>query len=233
MKISRQTFRGVHLDDITVDEEIVLEHCSFVGGSLGASARNPDRRLTVARVHALGCSVSGVVVGPVIFDGVEISDLRIVGHLWLPGCAFRRCAIRGRVGKLLHFDAVDPTEGPDASINQAFADANRRFYEDVDWAIDISQAQCDDLDLRGVPAHLVRINDSTQVRVSYEAASALVGQGLGDDVSTFARRVLENSLVHRSETRSDFVLATHPEHSRFRDMLQLFEVLLHDGAASR
>jgi hypothetical protein len=53
---------------------------------------------------------------------------------------------------------------------QAARDANRIFYADGDWALDISKAEFEEADLRGVPARLIVRDPETQVVVEREAA---------------------------------------------------------------
>lgn len=72
---------------------------------------------------------------------------------------FRRVRFRGRCGQLM---IRPPNPG---EHEHAWREANERFYEDVDWAIDISEAQFLELCLIGVPADLVRRNSRTQVIV--------------------------------------------------------------------
>ena len=52
------------------------------------------------------------------------------------------------------------------------------FYEQVDWALDISQGQFKDIDIRGVPGRLVRRDPETQVLITREAALRLPCSGL-------------------------------------------------------
>ena len=48
-------------------------------------------------------------------------------------------------------------------IHQA---ANEKYYTSVDWALDISNLACNELDVRWIPAALIRTNPETQAVVS-------------------------------------------------------------------
>ncbi len=52
--------------------------------------------------------------------------------------------------------------------NDDFMNADKEFYRNVDWALDVSRAEYMELELHGVPAHLVRRDPNTQVVVKRE-----------------------------------------------------------------
>ncbi len=54
----------------------------------------------------------------------------------------------------------------------ALDQANAAYYESVDWALDISRAESVELQLRGIPAELIRRDPETQVVVTRKAAMA-------------------------------------------------------------
>jgi hypothetical protein len=55
---------------------------------------------------------------------------------------------------------------------QAFDEARSVYYAQVQWALDISTAEFRDLDLRGVPTHLVRLDPETQAVVTRDSIAA-------------------------------------------------------------
>jgi hypothetical protein len=54
----------------------------------------------------------------------------------------------------------------------AFARANEEYYASVDWAVDISNAEFVEADLRSLPARLVKRDPETQVVVRRERVLA-------------------------------------------------------------
>jgi hypothetical protein len=60
--------------------------------------------------------------------------------------------------------------------------ANEDYYRDVEWAVDISEAEFLEADLRGIPVHLVRRDPATQFILRREKlmAGGWRGADLGD-----------------------------------------------------
>jgi len=109
------------------------------------------------------CSTRGVQVGPVILEDVVIDGLRTAQLLQVWGPALKHVAIRGRIGRLMISDLHDPSASPEDK--RAFKAANAAYYKTVDWAIDISDAEFEEADFRGVPGELVRRDSRDQALV--------------------------------------------------------------------
>lgn len=229
MQIEKMTFSGVRLEEMPEGNAWAFTNCVFSGGSIGLAARKPEERLVVRGVVARRCVVDSVLVGPVVFADLEVSGLRTTDHLWLPGCAFTHCILRGRIGRVLFFAAVEEALPLESPGNAAFHEDNMRIYSETDWALDISEAQFVDWDCRAVPAHLIRINPKHQVRVSYEATRRSLSSGALADAPAEMRIGLQWALKHREATHFDFVLATHPGQKDYREEMELFEVLARAG----
>lgn len=229
MLVSKRVFSDFHLDALSEGEPWKLDSCTFSNGSIGMGARRPQDRLVVRGAVAHRCIVDSVSVGPILFDAVEVSGLRTTNPLWLPGCAFTHCVLRGRIGRVLFFAAVEETLPLASPGNSAFHEDNLRIYRETDWALDISEAQFVDWDCRSVPAHLIRINPKHQVRVNYEATSRAMSSGVLAEAPAESRIGLQWALKHRESTRFDFVLATHPGQRDYREEMELFEILARAG----
>jgi hypothetical protein len=67
---------------------------------------------------------------------------------------------------------INEIVGPDVislkrpEIQKPFDEAKARYYQNVDWALDIRDAQVKVLEINGVPSHLIRRDPETQVIVS-------------------------------------------------------------------
>jgi hypothetical protein len=83
--------------------------------------------------------------------------------VWAP--ALRHVTVRGRIGSIAFRRQLAPATATTAQ-DAAFQRANAAFYAGVDWAIDISEAEAIELDLEGIPAHLVRRDPATQAVVT-------------------------------------------------------------------
>lgn len=232
MELRSVTFSGERINTLSLSEPVHLERCILSGGSVGALARRPGDRLAVRDVSAHRCTVDSVVVGPIVFENVDVQDLRTSEHLWLPGCAFRHCTLRGRIGRLLLLASANPAESLSSATNDLFFKANATYYNATDWALDISEASFVDWDCRSVPAHLIRINPSMQVRVSYEKTHQRLATGELLDIAPDDLFVLEWSLKNREDTRFDFVLATHPGARRYAEAMEFFEFIHREGLST-
>lgn len=89
------------------------------------------------------------------------------------GAVFKHVTLRGRIGPIILSHLVTPSQR-DSTVQRAFAEANAAYYTTVDWALDIREAEFEeDVDLRGIPGHLIRRDPKTQVLVM--RAKALEG----------------------------------------------------------
>jgi hypothetical protein len=57
---------------------------------------------------------------------------------------------------------VPPSPSLSDEMRVAFTDGLRDFYADVDWAVDITEAEFDNVDLYYLPGDLVRYDPETQ-----------------------------------------------------------------------
>lgn len=146
-----------------VIEDMRVQDCRFVDCHLSAT-RNVRKRAVVRRVELVNCELESCYIGPIVAEDVTIDGIRSLGKIsvWAP--ALKHVAISGRVGRVQISRFVAPTVAT-ASETEAFLKANAEFYAETDWALDVSAVDALELDIRGVPGHLVRINPETQVVV--------------------------------------------------------------------
>jgi hypothetical protein len=64
-------------------------------------------------------------------------------------------------------------ELPTVNDPEAFEDSARNAYQSVDWAIDISDLDCPDLSIRGIPGRLIKRDHGRQLVVRREQAMAV------------------------------------------------------------
>src|SRR5580765_6233612 len=129
-----------------------------------------DRRSTARNIRFINCEVGLQSVGAGIVEDVLLDGLRVRNHFQSHGTAFRHVTIKGSIDKLMLTPYVDSTGGRYQDIQNQFDEANRRFYETVDWALDISEAKFKDCDIRAIPAKLIRRDPLTQVVLRREKA---------------------------------------------------------------
>ncbi len=109
------------------------------------------------------CRVRGIGIGPVIVEDTLIDGLWTAQPVFVWGPALKHVTIRGRVGSVMISDVHKPAASP--VEERAFLDANRAYYRSVDWALDITEAEFEEADIRGVPGDLVRRDPRDQVLV--------------------------------------------------------------------
>lgn len=138
--------------------EIDLERVKFNGCVL-AQHDDPGlglvvRDVTVTRSSATNCTVHGVRFEDVTVDGLSLTKLH---HL--AACVFRHVTLKGRIGPIMttpvHYAVPEETK---AALDSAMV----AYYKDVDWALDISEAEFSDADFYMVPGDLVRRDPETQ-----------------------------------------------------------------------
>lgn len=112
------------------------------------------RDVTISRSSAANCSVHAVRFEDVTVDGLSLARLH-----WFSGCVFKHVTLKGRIGPLM---TIPVNEGIEAGVRTAFNAAIEEYYRDVDWALDISEAEFSDADFYMVPGHLVRRDPETQ-----------------------------------------------------------------------
>ncbi len=118
----------------------------------------------VRNVEILHCQIlSPGAVGCAIFENVLVDGLytRDVTICWGP--VFKHVTLRGKIGRFI-VNPMSAYDEPDA--HRALHEANAAYYRNVDWALDIREADFVDLTLRGVPGRLIRRDPANSVLVS-------------------------------------------------------------------
>ncbi len=149
--------------------DLILRRCTFDTCQhperVGPGDRPLVQNLSLVRCHVYACDLAPVVAEDCLIDTVWFHR-GIWGPQRIAGCAFRHVTIRGNVTGSVTF-----TPGPDWAISPSgpavddpFVVANRRYYDGVDWALDISEANFTSVTFwSGIPARLVRRDPETQV----------------------------------------------------------------------
>ncbi len=168
-KYVNRHFAGlVDRDSGRVLEDLMLHRCSFTGCALSL-ARAPELRTTVRNARLEDCEVAGCLIQSAIVEDVDVHNLASPDLVSTWGAVFNRVVLRGRFGRLLLSPLIDSALIGTAQ-QAAFDLANAAYYRNVQWALDISQLEAEEVDIRGVPAHLIRRDKATQVVVRREKA---------------------------------------------------------------
>jgi len=206
-----------------VFEDLEFRHCTFISSAVSIT-QDPRLRATIRNVklvkcEARACSLSAIVED-VLVDGLN-SNHSNVSY----ASVFKHVTLRGPLGTLRVLALMD--YNPEPAVQQEFDQANAAYYATVDWALDISEAEFTELNLRGVPARLVRRDPATQVVVTRE--KALAGKWRTLDLSgTYWPRSLEDMLERNA---ADVVLAAPKRGRRYGQFLKGLRILRDAGVA--
>jgi hypothetical protein len=143
-----------------------------------------------------------------VIDGLESSEL----FIW--ATRFRHVVFRGVIGNI-KIQPVWPV--PNQALDRVWLSANQQFYQKVDWALDIREAEFDDFEVRGVPCHLIRMDPETQCVIPRKIALNTDFSRIGFDDPLFCR-VIEMGLV--STEPFDFVIVAGKRSRHFKMKLR-------------
>jgi len=186
-------------------ESLRIIDCNFDNCGLSLSKR-PESMSVVRDVLVSNCNVMNSEVGPTVFEDVVVDDLGVNPILLFWSCFFCRFVFSGKIGKIKI--NVEPSAFcKEGAVLAKFAEMRSKFYEQTDWALDISRAKFVDFSCKGVPLNLVRRDGETQVVLRREGFPGLDALGAGFD-KTFPETYTRLSIFE--ESRADEVLLVIP-----------------------
>jgi hypothetical protein len=160
-------------------EDLDLRRCTFTECQVPLQRTLADRPI-VRNLSITRCHFAASELGAVIAEDCTIDTIWFHRGIWGPqrieGCALKHVIVRGNVTGSVAFSPSyawwTATHRPRA-IDDQIVQANLRYYETVDWALDISKAAFTGIDMArsGIPARLIRRDTATQVVVTRESVS--------------------------------------------------------------
>lgn len=209
-----------------VFENMEFRRCNFIDCSISITY-NPQNRSTIRNVQLVKCEVVGGSLYPAIVEEVLVDGLGTAGLLQAWGAAFKHVTLRGKIGRIMITNGLFPSLEVTSDMQRRLAAANAAYYADVDWALDISEAEFQEFDLRGLPSRLVRRDPETQVVVT--RAKALQGEWKKLDLSnTYWDTAIEFMLQRGDE---DVVLVAPKRDRHFAELLHGLHLLRQAGVA--
>lgn len=148
-------------------------NCHFQSCLLWCGFAELERRTRMTNLEARDCSHAGSDISGGIVEDVLVENFKTAKmfHTW--GTVFKHVTFKGKIGRVMLSDLFElPFKGKMTTLQRTFDQANAEYYSKVDWALDISEAEFDDFDCRGVPARLVRRNPETQMMLTRERVLA-------------------------------------------------------------
>jgi hypothetical protein len=155
-KFEKQAFARLSYRSTAELEDAAFVSCSFDGCEI--VCLDFAKRVKFERVDIERCGVKNCTVRGAIFKDCTITHLRSWGMLRVLSCLFDKVRLAGRFDRLM----VMPTWAPET---KSFDAALAKEQTQVEWALDISAAEVKELDIRGIPADLVRRDEETQALV--------------------------------------------------------------------
>jgi hypothetical protein len=210
----------------TVFSNLEFQECYFQGCSISVTY-SPSLRTTIRDVKLINCSQRGCTIHPAIIEDTLVDGFDTHGQLvqvW--GAVFNRVVLRGKIDRLMISSVVDVMRDK-PEVQEAFDQANDQYYKSIEWAVDISQASFKELDLRGVPARLIRRDPETQVVVTRE--KALRGEWRDLPLSDGLWKTTLHLFLQ--DNSSDIVLVAPKRHRKFRQYLADLKSLQAAGVA--
>lgn len=222
----KQVFEGFYdRNSGALFSDLAFRRCSFEGCAISIT-RKPELRSTVRNASLLNCDVRGCTIDGAIIEEVLIENLKTYTLLQAWAAVFRHVVLRGKIGRIMLSPYVATgTAKPDEQ--EAFDEANSAYYETVDWALDIQEAEFEEFDNRCIPGRLIRRDPETQVLVT--RAKAARGEFRKLDLSkTIWREWLELFLQSGEQ---DVVLVAPKRARDFRALLDGLRKLREAGIA--
>lgn len=225
-KFENQTFEFFEdADSGYLFSDLIFTKCHFVGCRF-SSTQEIRLRSTAKNIQFNNCEITGGSIGAGIVEDIIIDGLKAHNHLQTFGTVFKHVAIKGEINKLMLTPYVD-VFGHFPDVQKSFDVANRKYYENVDWALDISEAHFIDCDIRGIPARLIKRDEQTQVVIKRE--KALEGKWKEIDLSeTHWKTAIEFFLADGYE---DCVLLAPKQSRKFKVLLDGLNKLRDNGIA--
>jgi hypothetical protein len=183
--------------------------------------RSTARDLRFINCEETACMINGAIVEETLVDGLRSADM-----FQTFGTVFKHVTLRGKIGSVMFSPLISPSRN-DSQREAAYLEANARYYSRVDWALDISEGEFIECDLRGIPGRLIRRDSKTQALVTREKAAEGAWRQL--DLSRTWWDVSLQFLVE--DGCSDTVLVAPKRHRKFRDLLDGIKMLRDIGVA--
>jgi len=161
----RQTF---DVDELKLESGVYADYefdrCTFSSVPF-VYPRHPEDRAIIRNVRLTNCDVKEPMLGTVVVEDCTIENLKTHDLFMIYGAVFKHVVLRGRFGRLMFTEYLpggSKDEEDRLRRNALFRRADESYYEHVDWALDIREAEFYECEFRYVPGHLVRRDAETQ-----------------------------------------------------------------------
>lgn len=222
----RQEFRSFYDNDSgSVFSDLEFRKCKFVSCAvsitLDPALRSTIRNVSLKDCEMFGCALNSAITEDVVIDGLKTNGVR---QAW--AAVFKHVTLKGKLGEIMLSPMVAPGRATPAQ-QRAFDEANAAYYSTVDWALDIREAEVKELDIRRVPARLIRRDPETQFVITRQKAMQGAWRQL-DLEKTYWPSAIEGFL---KEGDPDMVLVAPKRDREYRQLLEGLKALREAGVA--
>jgi hypothetical protein len=213
----------VDRDSFELFQNILFENCEFKNCQL-SQTENPENRSTIRNIEIEDCSaMNNCSPGCAIFENIEIDNLQVDDQLKFLGAVFKHVFISGNVGSF--YISNDIGSSASDAIRKSFSTANAKYYESVDWALDISRANFTEVEIWGIPSNLIIYDYKSQRLITKENVKKINWEKLSMKGNKF-RLFLDKML---KEGYDDIVLIAPRLSNDFEDLLHDLDALTDAG----
>lgn len=218
-------------DSAAIYEGFDFRRCYFESYFLSLTD-DPALRSVVRGVRITDCSQRGCTLYAAIFEDVLVDGFKTNGQLVRThGAVFNHVVLRGRIDRMmLSNDMLPSSLENDADRRRGialFREANADYYRKVDWALDISDGEFKELELRDIPGHLIRRDAETQFLFQRERVLQHDWRELDFRAPAIPFTL---DLMLKSDTPNKVLIAPKG-HPKFRDYLDDLRLLRKAGIA--
>ena len=222
----RQEFHSFYdRDSGRIISDLEFRKCYFQGSAISVT-RKPELRSTIRDVRLIQCEQRGCTLDTAIVEDVLVDGLKTNGLFQTWGAVFKHVTMRGKIGRVMISPYVATAQAT-AQQQRAFDEANAAYYATVDWALDISEAEFEEIDIRRVSARLIRRDPATQVVVTRERAMEGRWRELDLDKTDWAGWID----LFLKDGDPDVVLVAPKRHRKYQDALDGLKMLRDAGVA--
>ncbi|WP_162628849.1 hypothetical protein [Marinobacter bohaiensis] len=157
-----------------IDGESLIDatiHNSSIPVPKGPGQRFKVSNIELRKCRHWACFVHGAEIRNSTFESIT-GGKGVPTYLW--SCLYSRVTIKGKISGI-HFNwRLDPGN---PCVDEAFLNDAKAFYEDIDWALDISEARFSTFQaLLGVPSDKVIRNPELHYVLSRDSATGSTGK---------------------------------------------------------
>jgi hypothetical protein len=146
-------------------DRLCIQRCEFDGIKITPDAYG-ERHMVVEGVEISDSRVGAATVRGAYFKDCSVSNLRLNKKSVMHGCLFEHVTLAGKIREVGIYREMVGVWDP-KPFNE-FADFV--WAAQTEWALDISNLDCPDVDIRGIPSRLMHLDPEYQAVVSADAA---------------------------------------------------------------